>query len=122
MPALLPSVARVVDAELRRVGLVIRGARSRQWRVRADFAEACGVSLRLIADLELGHRANFSPEVIDAVEATLRWAPGSIKRVRDGLRPRLQPDAEFAELWDLWPRLSIDGRRMLVEIAKAALR
>lgn len=103
-----------------RLGKKIREERARRWKRRADFAEACGYRVRVIAALENAERENFSPDTIAAVESVLGWEPGSAERVKADRRIRRREDALFVRLRDLWPDLSVDARRMLVELAERA--
>lgn len=106
----------------RRLGRRIKQERARIWSRQADFADACGLSVRVVTALENGERENFKVETIAAVETALRWVPGSADRVRRGLEPRVEPDADLARLWDLWPALSLEARRMLLAAAEVAAR
>ncbi len=105
----------------RRLGVAVRAERSRQWPRRADFAAVSGVGLRVIAAIENAERDNFSPDTLAAIEAALSWEPGSAERARAGLRPRRYEDPGLTRLRALWPRLSADARRMLVDLAERAV-
>lgn len=102
------------------LGARIRAERSRRWRRREDFAAACGVSPRLIGALENAERTNFTPEMLAAVEATLGWEIGEVSRILKGDSAR-RTDERMARLVDLWPRLSPDAQRLVVEFAERAL-
>jgi len=58
------------------------GERLRQARIniahtnRENFAVACGVSVRVLSDLESGARTNFSDRVLSRLEAGLGWPAG----------------------------------------------
>ncbi len=105
----------------RRLGKRVRSERSRRWPVLKDFAAQCGLGTRVISALELGERTNFSPATIAAVEDALGWEPGSADRIRAGLRPLQRDDPQLTRLRSLWPRLSPDARRMLLDLAERAL-
>ncbi|MFA5711736.1 helix-turn-helix domain-containing protein, partial [Mycolicibacterium sp.] len=60
-----------------RVGHTVRRARiDIGFTNRENFAEACGVSVRVLSDLESGTRSNFSERVLSRLEEGLGWAPG----------------------------------------------
>lgn len=109
-----------VDEGWKKLGRRVQAERSRRWKTRPEFAEACGLSARVIAALELGERANYRQSTIDRVEATLGWEHGSADLVRRGRRPVRVEDEYLIELRALWPGLSSDARRMLVELARRA--
>lgn len=104
-----------------RLGKAIRAERSRRWSRRTDFADACGLKSRVIAAIENAERENFSPDTIAAIEAGLGWEPGSAERIRKGQRPIRREDPLLVRLRDVWPHLSRDSRRMLVELAERAI-
>lgn len=58
-------------------------------RRRPAFAEAAGISLRTLSDIETGRRANYDPATLAAVEHALNWQTGSIKHILDGGTPTL---------------------------------
>lgn len=104
-----------------RLGRLVHEERSRRWRRRADFARACGLSLRTIAALENTERTNFGPEVLAAVEAALGWEIGDATRVLNGLKPRRRMDERTTRLLDVWARLSPDAQRLVIEFAERAI-
>lgn len=110
----------MVDEGWVRLGKVIEAERKPRWRRRGDFADACGLSLRTITQIERHERTNFTDETLQAVEVTLGWAPGSAARVRAGLPPRRIEDPDLARVRALWPRLSAEARRMVVAAVEAA--
>lgn len=93
----------------------------RRWRYRTDFARACGVSVRELAALENAERENIGPEVLAAVEVALGWEVGSATRILQGRERRLRMDPRLVRLLDLWPTLSEDAQRLVVEFAERAL-
>ena len=108
--------------EWSQLGKRIRDERARQWPHRADFAAVVGVSVRTLVDLERGLRSNFSPDTLAAVEAALGWVAGSCDRVRAGLEPRRWEDPMLTRLRILWPRMSSDARRIMLDLAEHAAR
>ena len=54
---------------------------------RPAFAEASGISLRTLSDLENARRENYDRNTVAAIEHTLRWAPGSINAILEGGEP-----------------------------------
>lgn len=103
-----------------RLGRAVQTERSSRWRRRRDFADACGLSLRIITQIERHERTNFTDETMQAVEVTLGWAPGSAARVRAGLPPRRIEDPDLARVRALWPKLSAEARRIIVAAVEAA--
>lgn len=101
-----------------RLGARIMAERSRRWRKRSDFARACGLSVRLLADLETGRRTRYQPSTLAAIEATLGWTAGSCERIVAGGRARREADPSLVRLLDVWPRLSPDARLLLVTLAE----
>ena len=68
--------------DYRRLGTAVRAARHAYgYTNREHFAEACGVSVRLLSDLESGTRANFRTRLLDKVEAALDWPAGTMGSV-----------------------------------------
>jgi transcriptional regulator with XRE-family HTH domain len=110
--------SRVVDPGWRRLGERIGVERGRRWKSRAAFARAAGLSSRLIDDIELGRRDNYSEGTLGALEAALGWAPGTCLRVVQGGKVRRDIDPDLVRLLDVWRRLSPDARAMLVEVAE----
>lgn len=102
---------QVVGARVKRERLVC-------WRTRAEFAQAAGLSERVIFDLENGRRTNFSPETIAAIESTLGWEAGALERVRQGLEPRRKYDPMLARLSSIWRDLSMTARRHILDLAE----
>jgi transcriptional regulator with XRE-family HTH domain len=87
----------------------------------ADFADAAGVSESSIDNIENGRQRGYSDATVAAVEAALGWEPGSFLQVVEGGGPTVTPDELMTRLRLAWPRLSVDARRMLVELAERAL-
>lgn len=105
----------------KRLGERVRAERSRRWRRRVDFARACGLSERVIAAVENAERENFGADVLAAIEATLGWEVGDVTRVLHGLEPFRRVDERMVRLLDIWPRLSPDAQRLVVEFAERAI-
>lgn len=110
------------DEGWRRLGRRVKLERSRRpaWRRRKDFAAACGLGERTIAALENAERQNFTADVIAAVESTLGWEIGDAERVRQGLEPNRRHDPRLTRLLEIWPLLTPDAQRMLLELAERA--
>lgn len=106
----------------RRLGERVEAERTRHraWRRRKDFAAACGLGERTIAALENAERTNFTSDVIAAVESTLGWEVGDAERVRNGLEPNRRHDPRLSRLLEIWPSLTPDAQRMLIEMAERA--
>lgn len=99
---------------------MVRAERSRRWRYRKDFADAAGLSERTIRALENAERTNFGLDVLAAVESALGWEVGDVTRVLQGRNPRRRLDERIVRLLDLWPSLSEDAQRLVVEFAERA--
>lgn len=82
----------------RSLGTAVRRARLDQgFTNRADFAEHCNTSERVLADLEAGTRTNFSPRIIAGIEAGLGWPAGTIDRIGDD--PAFEPPPAASVDW-----------------------
>lgn len=76
-----PTGQRVADAVIaRRVAL--------GYTTRNAFAQAVGVSSRVLSDLENANRDNFDSVTIARMEQALRWLPGSVAAIAAGGKPR----------------------------------
>jgi hypothetical protein len=72
----------------RRLGdLVVARRVQLGYRKRPPFAQASGISTRILGDIETGRRTNFGPSTIAALEHTLQWATGSVAAVLAGGDP-----------------------------------
>lgn len=107
-----------MQGDWQRVGAAVRAARSARWRRRGEFADATGLSLRLIGDVERGRRGNYSPETKAIIESALLWEEGSIDRIAAGGQPRPAADGPMQRLLAAWPHLSSDARNMLADLAE----
>jgi transcriptional regulator with XRE-family HTH domain len=76
-----------MEATERLASLVVARRVELGYKRRPAFAEAAGISLRTLGDLETGRRTNFDPATIAAIEQALRWATGSISQVLSGGDP-----------------------------------
>jgi transcriptional regulator with XRE-family HTH domain len=59
------------------------------YRNRQALADAAGISLRTLGDIETGRRSNFDPSTIAALEHALKWGTGSVAEIVDGYDPTL---------------------------------
>ncbi len=59
------------------------------YRHRPAFADALGVSTRVLGDVETGRRGNFDSTTLAALENVLGWATGSVDRIVAGGEPVL---------------------------------
>ena len=100
-------------AELAR--LISRDRATRKQK-QAEYAETIGVSTRLLVDLETAARDNYSDATIHLIEVALAWAPGSVERIVNNQQPIDEP--RFERLRAMWPSLSSDTRRMVIEFAE----
>lgn len=84
----------------------------RTWRALAAKA---GVSYETVRALKAGGRVAAASEY--AIEQALRWAPGSIQRIREGGEPAVLDDDGFdAFLQVRHPELSARQRRRAAEM------
>lgn len=73
-----------------RLGTAIRKARiDMGYTNREAFADACNVSVRVLADIEAGSRGNFSDRVLGSLEEGLGWPAGTVDQIisDDGFQP-----------------------------------
>lgn len=78
-PAVDTSVENADAEGWLRLGGFAREARlSIGYSNREDFAEACNISVRVLADFESGKRTNFSERVLSRLESGLGWPAGTI--------------------------------------------
>lgn len=110
------------------------------WSQR-DLAEHAGVGVRTVGDLLSGRPRRWIPNTMPAIEAALRWPPGTARRILDGERVELdyetkeQPDGDDGppfedpveqEIWEMqtlserekWEH--IEYRRARIRAAKRA--
>lgn len=78
----------MTDSDVQRLGQLVRLRRT-QLRIHTGkaLADQAHVTPRLISDLEVGRRANFSGSTKAAIEDALMWAPGSIDNTLAGGEP-----------------------------------
>lgn len=70
-----------------RLGAILiqrRTALNPQWHGRGAFAEATGLSYRLVYDVEEGRRGNFGGATLAAIESAYQLETGAIRRFLDG--------------------------------------
>jgi hypothetical protein len=73
-----------------------RTALNPRWHNRTEFAQATGLSYRLVYDAEEARRSNFGTSTLAALEAAYRLTPGSIARFLAG--GELEPQEAAASL------------------------
>lgn len=100
----------------------VRRARALRRQTQAEFAEDVGVSVRTIGNLEAGEVRQYDAQTIARLEHALGWAPGSVERVLEGGAPVVETDELLAIIRQAWPRLPVEARRLLAELAVRALR
>lgn len=112
-----------ISGDVRRQSLAdhLRRGRALRRQTQAEFAEDVGVSVRTIGNLEAGVARQYDPQTVARIEYALGWAPGSVQRVLEGLAPVVEADELFAVVRHSWPRLPIEARRLLAEMAVRAL-
>lgn len=84
----------------------------------AGLARAAGMSRRTLWDLRAGERTSYQAATLDALEAALRWEPGSVERVLSGRAPKRNPDPDWARMRLAWPDLPPVVRRTLADVAE----
>lgn len=112
-----PQHGRVSEQGWKRLGRAILHDRIRYWPTREEFAQATGLSARLLDDLEAGRRSNYSDATYAAIEATLGWREGTCLRVVDGGRVFREYDPAMARIMRAWPHLSREVQEMLADLA-----
>jgi len=105
-----------------RLGRLILHDRARHWRNREEFAQASGVSARVLDDLEAGRRDNYLEATLAGVEITLGWRAGTCRRVVAGGRVERDLDEDMARIWRVWRRLPREARSMLADLAERSAR
>lgn len=105
-----------------RLAEYVSGDRARKgFRSRAAFARSIGIGKRTLDKIETGVPASYRPRTQAVVEMGLGWTPGSFQRVIEGGRPRRVLDEQMAALMELWPRLPLEARTMLLRLAAEAV-
>lgn len=84
------------------------------------FAGQAAMSPRTLRSIENAETSRYSASTVMRIEDLMQWKHGSVERVAHGLQPEYDDDPEFARLRDIWPSLSIDARRMLLNLAEGA--
>jgi transcriptional regulator with XRE-family HTH domain len=115
-------ISSVVGAGWVRVGQRIHAERARRWSTREAFADATGLSVRVLLDLENARRERYRPSTLSAVEAALGWSAGSIERAAAGGRPEREADRELQQVLDAWPMLSQRDREAVLSLVTSLLR
>jgi len=76
------------DLDFGRLGSYIVSSRvALGYRHRQALADASGISIRVLSDLENGRRANFDSVTIAALEQALEWETGSVAQIVGGYEP-----------------------------------
>lgn len=107
-------------ADWKAAGRRIAIERARRYRDRGDFADATGLSKRVLEDLETGRRRSYAPATLAAVERVLSWEPGTCQELADGARePRYGiGGTDLRAIIDAWPRIVESDRQLLASIAR----
>lgn len=103
------------------IGDALRRTRDLRRQTQTDFSREVGISVRLLGQLEAGEPRQYDPTTVHRVESALGWAHGSFDRVVNGQPPIVDADPLFARIRDAWPRLPVEARRLLSELAGRAL-
>lgn len=85
--------------EWKRLGDAVLNRRARMGMAsRAELARRSGISLRLLTDLELGHRDSYDPATFARLEQALEWAPGSAEAILEGGHAMSTAEAHLAAM------------------------
>ena len=112
-----------------RVADYLRAELARRHMTQRDLAESAGVSTRAVSDLLSGRALRRMPPSAAAVEQSLGWPPGAVRRLLVGGEvepeqaepaPRFESDGE-RDLWNL-RTISEDTRRELIAYMRARRR
>lgn len=90
-------------------------------RTRDQAAIATGISVRLLADLELGVRDNYEPYTLVRLEQGIGWLPGSVDAILQGGYPSLLPGTVGAEIDPVEAELQLIRQSDLPDEQKAAI-
>lgn len=104
------------------LGSRVRRERKKRRQTQAAFAQDAGISPRTLRSIETGEWTHYSQDTLHAIEIAMRWQTGSVDRVIEGRRPIPEHDIELDQLHAVWPDLSLDARRLLVQYAEGARR
>lgn len=100
----------------------IRTARLRKGYGRQqDLAEAAGVSLRTVSNLESRHPDPVKPWILAKIELALDWAPGSAEAVLAGGRPTTLPARRDSSVEAEMERRLSEAERQIVQATNAEL-
>lgn len=90
-------------------------------RTRDQAAIATGISVRLLADLELGARDNYEQYTLVRLEQGIGWLPGSVDAVLAGGYPSLLPGTVGAEIDPVEAEMAIIRQSDLPDAQKQAI-
>lgn len=88
----------------------------------AQLSAVSGLSTSTLDNIEHNRKNAYDPATLSALERALRWRPGSIQRVLNGLEPQALQDPDLDALIAAWPKLSPGSRRMLRILAVEGAR
>lgn len=88
----------------------------------AQFSAVSGLSKATLDSIEHNRKVSYDPTTLSALERALRWRPGSVERILNGLEPQPAQDPDLDALIAAWPRLSPGSRRMLRILAVEGAR
>lgn len=83
-----------VDAWERLARYIVARRVALGYKRRPPFADALGISLRTLGDIETGRRERYDPATVAALENTLGWTTGSVQRIIAGGEPTLDAHAQ----------------------------
>lgn len=80
-----------------RLGKIVKETRVADgYKTRVSFADAVGVSAKVLSEIENGRRDSYSDATLLAIDHTLEWAPGSAKAILQGKATTPMPDTKTA--------------------------
>lgn len=75
----------IVNSGPKALGDEVRKGRLRlQFATSKDFADAIGVTPRLVGDIENGRRVSYSPKTLSAIDRALGWPSGTSQIILEG--------------------------------------
>ena len=88
----------------------------------AQLSAVSGLSTSTLDNIEHNRKSSYDTTTISALERALRWQPGSVQRVLNGMDPQTTSDPDLDAILAAWPRLSPGARRMLRILATEGAR
>lgn len=103
-----------------KLGVMLRRRRKTRRMNQAQFAEATGISLTNVSNIERGAVSGYDPTTVDLIEQEMGWHSGSVDSVVGGGEPFPKDDPAMARLRTVWERLTPAAREALVDFIQLA--